>query len=132
VGTLLVVPTVVQMREKANRMREAEVAKTMKRLEHLSDKDKAIIESLASALVNKMLHGPTMRLKMNASEEETFQYLKATRFLYGLDSNPDGRPPRHRGLIRNLLGKDMTASPVHVHRQDPQSRDSADRGRKGE
>jgi glutamyl-tRNA reductase len=116
VGTLMVVPTVIQMREKAHRMRMEELELAMKKLHHLTDRDKKIIESLSSTLINKMLHGPTMRLKTSTSEEETSQYLKSTRYLYGLDTNPDGKSPRHRGFIRNLLGKDIIADLPEPHR----------------
>lgn len=103
IQTLVVEPTVAQMRAKAERVRDEELAKAMKRLGDLSDKERAAVEAMANSIMNKMLHGPTVRLKQVSGVSDSYNYVEAARFLYGLDTNPEGRPP-HRGLIRNLLG----------------------------
>ncbi len=103
IQTLVVEPTVAEMRIKGEKFRDAELAKAMKHLGNLSDKDRATVEAMANAIMNKMLHGPTVRLKQISGDPEGYDYVEAARFLYGLDTNPEGRPP-HRGLIRNLLG----------------------------
>lgn len=99
-----VVPTVAAIRAKAEQVRQAELEKAMKRLGGLSEKELAVIEAMTSSMVNKMLHGPTNRLKDVAGERYGVAYIEAARYLYGLDSNPDGRNP-HGGLIKTLLGK---------------------------
>ncbi|MCL1891164.1 MAG: glutamyl-tRNA reductase [Coriobacteriia bacterium] len=104
IETLIVEPTIAQIRAKAEGIRDDEVAKAMKRLGNLDDTDKAVVDAMANALVNKLLHGPTMRLKAGAAEDNSYERVETARFLYGLDINPDEKP-RHRGLIRNLLGK---------------------------
>ena len=53
-----------------------------------------------------MLHGPTQRLKAAASEKDGYTYVESARYLYGLDSNPDGKVPHAgMGLIRSILGR---------------------------
>ncbi|MRR12849.1 hypothetical protein EG835_10400, partial [bacterium] len=99
-----VVPTVAAIRAKAEAIRAAELEKALKRLGSLSEKEIATIEALSSAIVNKMLHGPTSRLKNVAGERYGVAYVEAARFLYGLDSNPDGKMP-HGNLLKTLLGR---------------------------
>ena len=99
-----VVPTVAAMREKAEAIRAEELEKALKRLSGLSEKDARTIEALTASIVNKMLHGPTARLKQVAAEKDGYSYVEAARFLYGLDSNPEGKNP-HLGLIKSILGR---------------------------
>jgi glutamyl-tRNA reductase len=104
-----VVPTVAAIRAKAEQTRTEELEKAIKRLGGLSEKELATVEALTASIVNKMLHGPTARLKQVAGEKDGYEYVEAARFLYGLDSNPEGRNP-HVGLIRSLFGRgDKTA-----------------------
>jgi glutamyl-tRNA reductase len=99
-----VVPTVAAIRAKADSIRQAELAKAYKRLGGLSEKELKTVEAMTSAIVNKILHGPTNRLKQSAGEVDGVMYIEAARHLYGLDSNPDGRMP-HLGFLRTLLGR---------------------------
>lgn len=117
IQTLVVEPTVAQMRTKAENIRDEELAKAMKRLGGLSDKERMAVEAMANSIMNKMLHGPTVRLKQVSGVTDSYNYVEAARFLYGLDTNPEGKPP-HRGLIRNLLGMTFDrggdgSGPVH-------------------
>lgn len=99
-----VVPTVAAIRAKAEAIRQEELARALKRLGGLSEKELAAVEAMSSAIVNKMLHGPTNRLKQVAGERYGVAYIEAARLLYGLDANPEGRSP-HPNLLRTLLGK---------------------------
>lgn len=107
-----VVPTVAAIRSKAEVIRQAEIGKAIKRLGGLSEKEIATVEALSCAIVNKMLHGPTERLKGVAADKDGYNYVEAARFLYGLDSNPDGKAPHGMDLIRTLLGRGDKSSPA--------------------
>jgi glutamyl-tRNA reductase len=100
-----VVPTVAAMRAKAEAVRAAELDKAMKRLGGLSEKELQCVEMLTQSIINKMLHGPTERLKQVSAEKYGVGYIEAARYLYGLDSNPEGKMPHGRGVIRGLLGR---------------------------
>jgi len=102
--SLEVVPTVTAIRAKAEQVRLAELERAMKRLGGLSEKEMQTVEALTCSIVNKMLHGPTERLKHVSSEKDGYEYVEAARFLYGLDTNPEGKSP-HKGLIRTILGR---------------------------
>jgi glutamyl-tRNA reductase len=103
--SLEVVPTVAAMRAKAEQVRLAELERAMKRLGGLSDKEMQTVEALTCSIVNKMLHGPTARLKQSATDKDGYEYVEVARYLYGLDSNPDGKSPHGLGLIKSILGR---------------------------
>lgn len=65
-ASLDVVPVLRAMRERAERMRATEVEKALRKLGHLSEADRAVVEALAVQLTNKLLHEPTVRLKEGA------------------------------------------------------------------
>jgi glutamyl-tRNA reductase len=105
-----VVPTVAAIRSKAEAIRQAELEKAIKRLGGLSEKELATVDALTASIVNKMLHGPTQRLKEVAAEKDGYSYVEAARMLYGLDTNPEGKSPHALGLLRSLLGRGEKAS----------------------
>jgi glutamyl-tRNA reductase len=104
-----IVPTVAAIRAKAEAVRQQELEKAIKRLGGLSEKELKTIDALTCSIVNKMLHGPTNRLKNVAADKDGYEYVEAARFLYGLDANPEGTNP-HAGLLKSLLGR-KEASP---------------------
>jgi glutamyl-tRNA reductase len=99
VESMEVVPTVAAIRAKAEVIREMELEKALKRLD-LSDRDRKTVEALTCAIVNKMLHGPTARLKKAAAGKDGYEYMEVARALYGLEDSEDRGGP---GAFRNLL-----------------------------
>jgi glutamyl-tRNA reductase len=99
VESMEVVPTVAAIRAKAEVIREMELEKALKRLD-LSDRDRKTVEALTCAIVNKMLHGPTARLKKAAAGKAGYEYMEVARALYGLEDSEDRGGP---GAFRNLL-----------------------------
>jgi glutamyl-tRNA reductase len=83
--TLEVVPTIVSLREKAEQVREAEVRKTLSRLESLSDEEVEAIEVLTQSMVKKLLHDPILFLKRTSSRARKDYYLDVARKLFHLD-----------------------------------------------
>ena len=94
-----VVPTVAAMRTRAEAMRQEELARALKRLGSLSEKEIRTVEALSEAIVNKMLHGPTARLKVVAAEKDGYVYVEAARRLWGLDDEAPKRAHRLKGLL---------------------------------
>ena len=99
VESMEVVPTVTAIRAKAEVIRQMELEKALKRLD-LSDKERKTVEALTCAIVNKMLHGPTARLKKLSVGKDGYLYVDAARVLYGLDDSEDKQGP---GAFRNLI-----------------------------
>ncbi|MCG0238082.1 MAG: glutamyl-tRNA reductase [Firmicutes bacterium] len=67
-NTQAVVPTIRQLREKADRIRQAELQRALGRLPNLSDRERKVIEALTVAIVNKILNDPTQELKRLAED----------------------------------------------------------------
>jgi glutamyl-tRNA reductase len=90
--SLGVVPTIVSLREKITTLAQTETEKTMQlSLSHLSDKDKKAVEGLMRAVVNKILHEPTSKLRQS-SEQDAAQLAEATRSLFQLSLDVPKEP----------------------------------------
>jgi glutamyl-tRNA reductase len=104
-----VVPTIAAIRANAEEMRAEEYAKALKRLGTLSEADRATVDALSQAIVNKMLHGPTTRLREAAGEADGYEYVETARRLYGLAADHE-KAGRTRG-IRSLLRRSVPVPP---------------------
>jgi len=83
--SLAVVPTIVAMRKKMDRIAKTEIDKTLKSLNHLSDTDCQAIHRMGDALISKMLHDTIICLKKNGCYRDKSQHLDITRRLFNLD-----------------------------------------------
>lgn len=79
-----VVPTLVALRERLERIRRDEVERCCRRL-RLDEKQRNAVEAMAQAIVNKVLHSPTVRLKEQAQDGACGLYVDAVRELFDLD-----------------------------------------------
>lgn len=77
-------PTIVALRKKAEDIKNTELEKVFHRLGELSEKDRGVIEGLASAIVNKLLHGPLVTLKTEAQSQNGFAYIEVARRFFEL------------------------------------------------
>lgn len=82
---LEIVPLIADLRAKADAIRRAEVEKTLRRLPDLGEDERHHIETMTEALVNKLLHDPTRRLKAEANNGHAAQYAAAVRDLFALN-----------------------------------------------
>jgi glutamyl-tRNA reductase len=80
--SLDVVPLLVELRRRGDEIRKAEIDKARRRLGPLTPEQESALEAATSAIVNKLLHGPTVQLKQMAGNGQ----------------------PEHVGLIRKLFG----------------------------
>lgn len=83
---LAVRPVIVQMRRQAEKIREAELERTLRHLADLDPQTVAHIQQFSRALVNRLLHEPTRILKEKAADSQAGAYTTAVRDLFGLDS----------------------------------------------
>lgn len=82
--SLDIAPVIADLRAKADAIRRAEVDKTLRHLKDLNDADRRRIEALSEALVSKLLHDPTLRLKAEAGNGHAAEYAAAVRHLFAL------------------------------------------------
>lgn len=85
---LQAVPTLRDLRQRTDAIRDAELDRLLDRLE-LDDRQRAGVEALARSIVNKIMHEPLARLRREAEREEGVAYLEVTRKLFGLDDDDD-------------------------------------------
>jgi len=81
--SLEVVPLLVELRRRADEIRKAEVDKARKRLGPLSPEQERALEAATAAIVNKLLHGPTVHLKEAAGNGQS-EHVGFIRKLFGL------------------------------------------------
>jgi glutamyl-tRNA reductase len=87
-GQLEVLPTVSALREHGNALVEQVLAENAGRWESASPRDLARIEAVARAVMSRLLHEPTIRLR-SLSEERGHASLELVRELFGLrDDEP--------------------------------------------
>lgn len=82
---LAAVPVLKRFRGEMDRVREREVTEALRKLGHLSTDDRAAVEQLSRALMNKFLHEPTVRLRAAAANGRGLGVVDAVRYLFGLD-----------------------------------------------
>jgi glutamyl-tRNA reductase len=81
------VPVLAQLRARAEQIRRAELERAMANLSApLSPEQAKVIEAMTSAIVNKMLHQPTARLR--AVQAGDSELADAAAELFGLDATP--------------------------------------------
>ncbi|PIQ97801.1 MAG: glutamyl-tRNA reductase [Nitrospinae bacterium CG11_big_fil_rev_8_21_14_0_20_56_8] len=85
ITSLDAVPTIVELRNRAEAIRRQELERTLKKLSHLSEEEKNALHQMTSAIINKILHKPTINLKRKAQSQEGPHYLKVIRHLFHLD-----------------------------------------------
>jgi len=84
---LAVRPLVVELRQRAEAIREQELQRTLRFLGDVDPETRTHLHHLTRALVNKLLHQPTVRIKRMAREQAAAESVAAARELFGLDNS---------------------------------------------
>ncbi len=79
-AALDVVPAIASLRARAEEIRAAELRRAK-----LSDAERRAAESVTAAVLNKLLHLPTIRMKEAAAAADGVIYADAVRHLFGLE-----------------------------------------------
>lgn len=88
-GALEVLPTLAALREHGRAIADQLVRENANRWESASERDRERIEALAQAVVNRMLHEPTLRMKQTADERVHLR-MQVVRELFGLEETVEG------------------------------------------
>jgi glutamyl-tRNA reductase len=88
-GALQVVPTIAAMRERGEAIVDQVLRENEHRWESLGDADRERVAQLARAVVSRMLHEPTVRLKQAADDDTGHVYVQALRDLFGIDAGAE-------------------------------------------
>jgi glutamyl-tRNA reductase len=81
-------PLLAAMRERAETIRRGEFERLLKKAPGLPEEARRQIEHLSRALVNKLLHEPTARLRRESDPARRGAYAEAARHLFGV-AGPD-------------------------------------------
>ncbi len=85
-----VTPLVVKLRERTQRVLDGELERSLKgRLKHLGEAERQALAAMVQASVNKLLHGPTTRLKELAMQQKSGDAGAVLAELFELDTARD-------------------------------------------
>lgn len=101
--SLAAIPTINQLQEKANFVREEELNKCTRKLsqnENLSDKELEAVERLSRGIVNKLLHGPMSHLRSSDNIRDQQNAIKELSAMFRLEDDDDDRRGRRGGRSR--------------------------------
>jgi glutamyl-tRNA reductase len=84
-----VVPAIASLRERGDEVARRVLAENEPRWESLSEADRERIGAMAKAIVSRLLHEPTLRMKRSAGSDDAYLYVSALRELFGLDAETE-------------------------------------------
>jgi len=87
-NSLDAVPTIIALRNKAEQIKKSELERLFNRLPDLSEKDRNIIQTAINAVVNKLIHPPTVALKEDREDRDIL--IATIKTLYGLEEHNSG------------------------------------------
>lgn len=83
--TLAVYPTIISLKEKADRICEVELDKTLRQLGPLTEEQRQALEVLTHSIAQKLLHDPIIFLKGDQHPQRPTRDLDLVRRLFNLD-----------------------------------------------
>lgn len=86
---LAAAPAIRSLRDRAEEIRRAELSRLEGAWDTLSDADRERLDVLTKAIVNKLLHEPTVRARAAARESEGLRHLESLQHLFGLGAGAE-------------------------------------------
>jgi glutamyl-tRNA reductase len=80
------VPTIVALRQRAEAIRLQELTKALHKFGPLDERQRRMLDTLTSGIVNKLLHAPTVYLKRSSGEGQVRDVVHFVRHLFDLDA----------------------------------------------
>jgi glutamyl-tRNA reductase len=81
------VPTIVALRQKADEIRKEELEKFQNRFPDMDDAKMKAVDYLATAIMNKLIHPPTVALKEDSEDRD--ELIATIKKLYGINGDED-------------------------------------------
>jgi glutamyl-tRNA reductase len=88
-GSLEVLPTLAALRARATLISQQVVLENHGKWETASERDLERVDAIARAIVNRLLHEPTLRMK-DLADERVHARMQLVRELFGLSDDPAG------------------------------------------
>jgi len=96
-GGRQVTPVIRNLREWAEHVAAEEMELALKRLPDADERTRQMVSRLAHRVINRLLHEPTTRLRMQAADGNGYGYAHAIRELFALESATFTCPRDHDG-----------------------------------
>ena len=90
---LATVPVLTEFRTRMDDVRDREVTRLLRRLDHLPHADREAIEHFSRTLMNKFMHEPSVRLRAAAANGRGLGIVDAVRYLFALEDAAAWRDP---------------------------------------
>lgn len=103
-ASLEVTPTIAILRRQAEEVRVKELEKHLRKLPSLSDSDINTLNALTSAIINKILHKPIVKMKECANRKDGYLYVESLRYLFDIEDEngqEDEEPEAAASFIAN-------------------------------
>jgi glutamyl-tRNA reductase len=122
--SLEVTPTIVELRRRAEELKQAELEKALPKLAELTPQERNAVEAMASSLVNKLLHGSLVTLKAEADSSTGILFVEAARRFFGLDreaagEQPPSGPVGSQGGPTSMEGEGSSVAPAPEAERSP-------------
>lgn len=82
---LAVTPVITSLRELAEAVRCGEIARVERSTSDLTAQERERLDTITRAIVNKLLHEPTVRVRAAAASVDGLRHVESLRHLFGLD-----------------------------------------------
>ena len=97
------VPVLALLRARAEQIAKAEAERTLANLgQDLSEKQRRSIQAMATAIINKLLHEPTSRLRELGADQSANRLADAAAELFGLEAGSPNLPDQPRAPATDL------------------------------
>ncbi|MEZ4866456.1 MAG: glutamyl-tRNA reductase [Caldilineaceae bacterium] len=103
-------PVVVELRQKAEEIRQRTVARALHHLGEVDEQTTDQLHRLSRTLVNQLLHEPTLQLKRYAGQQEADVYAAVVCDLFGLDSSDFSVSPTAGANLMSLAPTPLARS----------------------
>lgn len=101
-AALEVVPTIAALRERGDEVVRRVLAENDPRWESLGEADRERLAAMSKAIVARLLHEPTLRMRRSAGSDSAYAYVSALRELFGLDAETEPEGEAGRAEVREL------------------------------
>jgi len=92
--TLDIVPTIVALQDKCEKIRQIELKKTLSSLEDLTPEQRKVVEDLTTSITKKILNEPILFLKKKEGRASRNLYLDIAQRLFHLEPDNEEKNPK--------------------------------------
>jgi glutamyl-tRNA reductase len=100
-GSLYVVPVITALKSWGEEIKKQELSRAYNRLGKVTEREEKIIGSLATSLVNQLLHNPIVNLKEMAVSNQGHLYAEVAKKLFALQVDAGEHTDEKSLEIRN-------------------------------